>query len=122
MNPHPTPDRPDRSDPADNRLRAQLRALHAPADEVDALGARVFAQWSERHAPAATAPQHFGGTSGAAAILGLRASRRRWWAGLATGLLACAVVATALWMQRPDPALEDLMQPDVLSQMAIGEM
>lgn len=122
MNQQPNPGRPDRSDPADDRLRAQMRSLQAPTDEVDAVGDRVFAQWRERHRPAAIAPRYLGGAAGAASILGLRASRHRWWVGLTTGLLACVVIATAIWVQRPDPILEELMQPDVLSQMAIGEM
>jgi hypothetical protein len=27
-----------------------------------------------------------------------------------------------VWVQRPDPALDELLQADVLSQMAIGEL
>lgn len=27
-----------------------------------------------------------------------------------------------MWVQRPDPAPDELMQADVLSQMAIGEL
>lgn len=117
MNDHPTPD------PADDRLRSQLRALRPPAAAADALGARVLAQWSERPGRSAGVEQNLLGAMGGTATISLRASRRRLWAGLTTGLIACAVVATVVvWVQRPDPALEELMQADVLSQMAIGEM
>ena len=47
---------------------------------------------------------------------------RRWrWIGITTGLLIGAIIATVLWVQRPDPTLDELMQADVLSQMAIGD-
>lgn len=117
MNERPTPD------PADDRLRSQLRALRPPDAAVDALGARVLAQWSERPGRSTGAEQNLLGAMGGTATISLRASRRRLWTGLTTGLIACAVVATVVvWVQRPDPALDELMQADVLSQMAIGEM
>ena len=122
MNDHSIPDIPDRPDSADADLRRQVRALKPSATDVDALSARVLAQWSERQGQPTTAPQHLGSAAGAAAALGLHPSRQRLWAGLTTGLVACAVIATAVWVQRPDPALEELLQADVLSQMAIGEM
>lgn len=124
MNDHPTPDITNRSDPTDDRLRSQLRALPpASAAEVEALTVRVLAQWSERHGRiAATAPQHLGGALAALSATGSRRSQRRLWAGLTTGLVACAVIAMVVWVQQPDPALDELMQADVLSQMAIGEM
>jgi HAMP domain-containing protein len=124
MNDHPTPDTTDRADPTDDRLRSQLRALPpASAAEVEALAASVMAQWSERHGrAAATAPQHLGGALAALSTIGSHRSRRRLWAGLTTGLVAGAVIAMVVWVQQPDPALDELMQADVLSQMAIGEM
>jgi hypothetical protein len=39
-----------------------------------------------------------------------------------TGLLVIAVIAAWMWATRPDPALDELMRLDVLSQMAAGEM
>ena len=48
---------------------------------------------------------------------------RRWRSiGVTTGLLIGAVIFTVMWVQRPDPTLDELMQADVLSQMAIGEL
>jgi hypothetical protein len=43
---------------------------------------------------------------------------------LTTGLLLGASIATVLWLQRPDPAIDELMlmKADVQSQMAIGEL
>ncbi|MFM9917722.1 MAG: hypothetical protein ACKVOX_18120 [Rhizobacter sp.] len=121
MNDRPNLDNPDPSDRADEHLRSRIRALQPPAGAVDALGARVLAQWSERQGRPAGAPQYFGERAGAVGV-GLGTSRRRMWAGLTTGLVACAVIASIVWVQRPDSSIDDLMQADVLSQMAIGEM
>jgi len=108
------------TDAADARLLAALRAMppllaKADADAADALNARVMAQWHERHATGAATVGQRGPT------LAARLWQRRVWVGSA-GLLAVAAVATAVLVTRPDPSIEDLMQPDVLSQMAIGEM
>ena len=114
--------RPDPSQNADDEaLRLALRELPpslagAEADVLGALSARVLAQWAERHGNPNTHAQ-----PGGAVLAMPRPWRRRLWVGTA-GLAAAAVVATAVLVTRPDPALEELMQPDVLSQMAIGEM
>ena len=109
--PHPLHDDPS--------LKRALQALPAAAAgaELDALGQRVLYDWHARQASgdavqAATAP---------GATLGARLWQRRVWVGSA-GLAAVAVVATAVLVTRPDPVLDELMQPDVLSEMAIGEM
>lgn len=107
MNPH------DDDPPQDDALRRALR--DAPATDpaaLEALQSRVMAQWREGH-----------GRGGAQAngARTLRWSTQRWWIG-AAGLATCAAVAVGLWMSRPDPALEELMQPDVLSQMVAGEL
>ena len=116
---------PDRPAVPDDALRMRLReALQPQASTVDALSARVLGQWNEQHGQPVAAAAHLrgSGAAAAAAVLGLRTSRHRWWAGVTTGLLSCIVVAALVWLQRPDPALEELMQPDVLSAMAIDEM
>ena len=105
---------------ADEALRQALLALPQPAApaEVDALAQRVLMQWHERHGrDAALLTPH----RGRLAALGAGLRRQKLWVGTA-GLAAVAALATAIVMTRPDPALEELMQPDVLSQMAIGEM
>ena len=109
--PHPLHDDPS--------LKHALQTLPAAAanSELDSLGQRVLDDWHARYAGgdavhAATAP---------GATLGARLWQRRVWVGSA-GLAAVAVVATAVLMTQPDPALDELLQPDVLSEMAIGEM
>ena len=119
MNDRPAPY--PRADVEDRALRLQLRALKPSAAAVDALGDQVLAQWRELHGESTSATQL--GRPGAAMNLGGHMTARRWrWIGITTGLLIGAIIATVLWVQRPDPTLDELMQADVLSQMAIGEL
>lgn len=103
--------------PDDQRLRQALQAAarqQSPASE--ALQQRVLAQWRLRH-PLATQAQ-LAGAGGTGQHLGSAGLPRRW-------LLLAAVtvlLATLAWCSRPDPLIEELMQPDVLSQIAIGEL
>lgn len=115
---------------ADRRLkRALLDASMLPRGaEVDALKAGVLAQWRSAHRAGVAAAGAAGdgllpASDRAAARLSpaLQRRRRRLWAGSA-GLAATVALATAVITSRPDPVLEELMQPDVLSQLAIGEM
>ena len=118
-------DRPALDDPHvdtdDQALRLQLRALNPSAAKADALADQVLAQWRELHGESVGAAPRIG-RSGTALLSGGPPARRRWWIGITTGLLIGAVVATMVWVQRPDPALDELLQADVLSQMAIGEL
>lgn len=111
----------DRIDLDDLDLRSKLRSIRPPAAAVEALELSVMKQWSERQGRPGCTPRYLGGQSGVSE-LGLIHSRRRLWAGLAAGLVAGALIATVVWVQRPDPLLEELMHADVLSQMAIDEM
>jgi hypothetical protein len=101
-----------------------VRCSHPPVRSM--LGVRVLAQWRAQHHPAASAAAAASaeahGVGGATATLGAHRGSRRGWFGITAGLAACAVVALAMWLQRPDPALDELMQADVLSQMALDEM
>lgn len=116
MNDHPAPNSRMVSD--DDALRQQLRALFTPAAPPDALTDRVMAQWHQLH-PDTTALGH----SGAALTLGDHAAdQRRRRLTLSAALLVGVLVIAAWWLQRPDPSLDELMQADVLSQMAIGEL
>ena len=109
------------TDADDQALCRQLRALKMPDAQVDALGDRVLAQWRELHGESPSATQL--GRPGAAMVLGGHMTARRWrWIGVTTGLLIGAVIVSVMWVQRPDPTLDELMQADVLSQMAIGEL
>jgi hypothetical protein len=118
MNDRPAPD--PRAEADDHALRLQLRALKPAAAEIDALGDQVLMQWHELRG--STGATTTAGPSGPALLLGGHPARRWRWVGLTTGLLLGAVIATVLWLQRTDPALDELMQADVLSQMAIGEL
>lgn len=95
----------------DTTLRQALKALSEPMD-TQALQQRVLASWQAQHPTASARP--WGG------VLALGAPRR-WFLGSATLALGL-VLAVGLWMQRPDPVLQELLQLDVLSQMAAGEM
>ena len=102
--------KPPRHDEDDEALRRALRATLQEAPPPDAaLQARVLAQWRQRHA-AAPPPRS----------AGLLALATRRWLGLAA--LSASLLTALAWCSRPDPALEELLQPDVLSQMSIGEM
>ncbi|WP_342129008.1 hypothetical protein [Hydrogenophaga sp. OTU3427] len=117
--------RPTEPTPPVNDLRAALRqSLHradaAPAESdadaaAEALQQRVLAQWQQRHAHLHTHPAWAvaGGSTGG------RRPATRWW--LAGTLLVVLALGLA-WSQRPDPTLEELLQPDVLSQMGLGEL
>lgn len=99
------------------RLRQGLEAATVPAGS-EALEERVLAQWRQRHSVAAPA------TAGGAAALrpphGM--GRRPLWLASGALLLAALLLTTLASWQRPDPALDELMQLDVLSEMALGEM
>lgn len=120
MNDRPTPDDPT-ADNADRALRQQLRALKPRMVESDALADQVFAQWRELHGESADATAR-ADRSNSATLSGGNPAQRRWWIGITTGLLIGTVLAAVMWIQRPDPALDELLQADVLSQMAIGEL
>lgn len=104
-----------KTDP-DEALRQALRAgLHAADDSREALQARVLAQWRQRHAPL-SAEARLASAGGQ----DWSASRPRRWLGAAA--LAASLLVALAWCSRPDPVLDELMQLDVLSQIAIGEL
>ena len=99
--------------PNDQALRtAMQRSLaQSPSQGLDGLQAKALAQWREQahHTPAMAL-----GTSAA-----WRMHPRAWLAG------AAALVAVALLLQpltAPDPALDELLQPDLLSLISLGEL
>ena len=111
----------------DPGLRSALRALPAEVDprQLEALEQRVLAQWREQVArtgrvPAASSMSSGGGSAvlgGAGPWAGF--DRLRW---LGIALTIVGAVGALLWLQRPDPVLDELLKVDVLSQMAAGEM
>ncbi|MCW5655381.1 hypothetical protein [Hydrogenophaga sp.] len=109
---------------AEADLRSLLReSLHEPrGSESGPLQERVMAQWHQRHARnGATAVADLALAGGGAGHRPHHGLRPPLWLGLAGVLLALALALT--WsVNRPDPALEELMQPDVLSQIGLGEI
>jgi hypothetical protein len=103
----------------DRTLRRTLRQglAHGPATDSAALQARVLAQWRQRHAQALVAHQAV--TAGGPLARG-GAHRAR--LALLTGALLVAVVLALTWSHRPDPTIDELLQPDVLSQIGLGEL
>lgn len=106
---------------ADHRLQRVLRELPpCPGDaaRVEALQQRVLAQWQAAHAPA-VGSRVDGGALRRLVLAG--PGRRRWLLGSGL-LLGGAAIVLGLWLHQTDPVLDELLQPDVLSQMAIGQM
>lgn len=106
-----------RQNPDDQQLRERLREglVQAPSDGLETLEARALEHWRQRTA----AQEHHRGP-----LAVLQAGWRQHPALLCGALLALALAALLLikpWAQ-PDPALDELLQPDVLSLMAAGEL
>lgn len=102
---------------ADRRLRgALLQATRAEAGSTSALENVVLEQWRQAHAALDPA------LAGRAGRLSLLSGGTWRWSG--AGLLVLSALALALWAgnNRSDSALDELMQVDALSQMAIDEM
>jgi type VI protein secretion system component VasF len=112
--------RQPRANPADRdaalRQALQQSLQDTPAADHTALQDRVMAQWQQRHPAAAPA---LAGAHGVH-LSGDRAGRLGWWL-LAGGLVLAAALALG-WANRSDPVLDELMQPDVLSQIGLGEL
>lgn len=117
-----TPD----SGPDDARLRDHLRQLRAPHTDNLALQQRVLAQWRvQTHTAAALGSAALPDGSGTLGWLGALPGtgwRRLGRRGLASLALLALLTALSVWWARPDPALTELLQPDVLSQMGLGEL
>ena len=108
---------PNRRSHDDQPLRQRLREglAQAPAEGLEALESRAIEQWRQRTA----AQVHHRGP-----LALLQASWHQHPALVSGALLALALAALLLlkpWAQ-PDPALDELLQPDVLSLMAAGEL
>jgi len=79
-----------------------------------ALQERVLVQWQQRQGPIGL---------GAAATLGgnVKGLHSHWRKGLAM-FSVVALVSVLAWCQREDPKVEELMQPDVLSQITMDAL
>ncbi|MFC3683595.1 hypothetical protein [Hydrogenophaga luteola] len=111
-----TPSPHDNDAARDEALKGRLKHTLAQStnEDSDALQARVLAQWRQSR------PQQVVVTSNGP-LASLQAAWRQH-PVLWTGALVALVMA--LWMLRPaqDPALEELMQPDVLMLISNGEL
>lgn len=99
--------------PADHALRTAMRRslARSSAQGLEDLQAKALAQWRQN----TLEPQVLAlGTS-----VGWRAPPRAW------ALAALVLAAAALLLQMttaPDPTLDELLQPDVLSLISLGEL
>lgn len=102
----------------DQRLRQSLRdaLARSPADGLEALESRTLEQWRLRSA----AGQHRHTGPLAALQAGWR-HHPALWSGMLLALGLAALLLLKPWAQ-PDPGIDELMQPDVLSLIAIGEL
>jgi hypothetical protein len=110
----PTPN--GRDTVRDEALRGQLKSVlvRDANDGTDALQARVLAQWRQA--------QPAGGAVVSSGPAGTLQAAWRQHPVLWTG--AVAMLVLGMWLLRPaqDPALEELMQPDVLTLISAGEL
>jgi len=115
MNTRPTPPEPN----SDDRLKHSLRdaLARSPAEGLAALEARTLAQWQQRF-------------SGAQPVVhtGPMACLQAGWRGhpmVWGGTLMALVLAALLWLKPwalAEPGIDELMQPDVLSLITMGEL
>jgi len=107
---------PTRGTDAQLRQTLQESLAQSPADGLNDLQARVMAQWTLR--TAATADPVVGG-GGGVLQLGLHSVR------VQVVVLALVMVAVLGWQSlhnHADTSLDDLLEPDVLALMALGEL
>jgi hypothetical protein len=109
-------------------MREALRREAAGADDDGArqlaLQQRVLAQWQLRQQSAdASSVQHAGSGSLGLGRRGHESRRRRQGLWLLAGVIVVAVALLG-WRQARinEAALNELLQPDLLSQMALGEL
>lgn len=116
MNRNPAPDA-SAAVATDEELRQALNATlqQSDPDALEPLQSRVLAQWQLRSAGAQRAG------AGPVAALRLGIANHRFGVG-AAALLLVAAIATTAYMKRTDPALEELLEPDLLTLITVGEL
>lgn len=113
MNTRPTPPEPG----SDAQLKQGLRdaLARSPDEGLVALEARAMAQWQQR----TSAPMVHAGPL-ATLQAGWREHPRVW-----SGALMVLLLAALLWLKpwaSAEPGIDELMQPDVLSLITMGEL
>ncbi len=109
--------KPDPARGADAQYRKTLQnaLAQSPGDSLHDLQARVMAQWTLRMVTA----EPVAGGMGGVLQLGLHSLR------VQVVLLALVMAAVLGWQalhNRADTSLDDLLEPDVLALMALGEL
>jgi hypothetical protein len=120
-------DRVTATDTEDPGLKQALQTAHRadPApDRARQAGfeMRVLADWQALHTAGARRSARPVAPRGLAPARGWFGSGRRQGWALAGGAVLALTLGAVLWLQRHDPAFDELLHPDVLSQMAVGEM
>lgn len=115
MNTRPSPSEPD----SDARLKHSLREALArsPDEGLAALEARTMVQWQQRTS-AAPPLVHAG------PLATLQAGWREHpvvWSGTLMALVLAALLWSKPWAPT-EPGIDELMQPDVLSLITMGEL
>lgn len=112
-----TPDHRPPLEDGDRALKEALAALPTPDDarRIASLEQRVMAQWRQTQDAGVVG-------AGAASVQLARFGVRRHWLVSAMGLALGLAILFGTWLHARDPLIDDLLQPDVLSQMAAGEM
>ena len=106
-------------------MRVSVAAPPAPTEQsaVDALQSRILAQWATRQ------PTNFAVANGTAELSSgflsgvFRRTRHQWQMQLGFAALAFMVlIAVQATLSGREPNIDDLLEPDVLALMAMGEL
>lgn len=113
----------------DDTLRSALRAgIAAPPNQaeqttLDALQSRVLAQWSARQSTELAIGNATAGLSTGILSGVFRQERRQWHLQLSFAALAFMVlIAFQVTQSGHEANMDDLLEPDVLALMAMGEL
>lgn len=120
-------DSSQQNDALRSALRASVAAPPAPAEHIalDALQSRILAQWVARQPAHVALGNSTTGASNATKFLSsmFRPTRHQWQLQLGFAALALMVLLAVQATQfGREPNIDDLLEPDVLALMAMGEL